>query len=83
MWLGEDEVARGLVKIKSLSLHEEVMIERKELVDRVREQIAANPVLLSKEEQQNVIQQKPKQGGKDHGGRDHGGKDQGGRDQDR
>ena len=28
MWIGEDEIANGLVKVKSLSAHEEYFIER-------------------------------------------------------
>ena len=39
LWIGEDEVAKGLVKVKSLSFHEEVYIERADLIEKVRELI--------------------------------------------
>jgi histidyl-tRNA synthetase len=28
LWIGEDEVAKGIVKVKSLNHHEEYVIER-------------------------------------------------------
>lgn len=28
LWIGEDEVTKGVVKVKSLNLHEEYVIER-------------------------------------------------------
>jgi histidyl-tRNA synthetase len=37
LWIGEDEIAKGVVKIKSLSFHEEVFVERKDLVEKVKE----------------------------------------------
>lgn len=49
LWLGEDEVAKGVVKIKSLNKHEEYILTREELKkgDRVKEIIAdGNLVLL-------------------------------------
>jgi len=50
LWIGEDEVSRGVVKIKSLSYHNEEFIKRTELIEGVKELIAANPVLLTQEE---------------------------------
>ena len=50
MWIGEDEVAKGQVKVKSLSFHEEYFIERTQLVDRVKELIITNPFLMTQEE---------------------------------
>jgi len=50
MWIGEDEVAKGQVKVKSLSFHEEYFIERSQMVDRVKELIVANPFLMTQEE---------------------------------
>lgn len=47
MWIGEDEVARGVVKVKSLSHHTEVVVQRTELVEQVKKLVAENPVLLS------------------------------------
>ena len=47
MWIGEDEIANGLVKVKSLSAHEEYFIERPQMIDRVRELIELNPVLMT------------------------------------
>ena len=46
MWIGENEVQQGIVKVKSLSKKEEYEIKREDLVDRVRELVEANPVLL-------------------------------------
>ena len=37
IWLGEEEVKQGLVKIKSLNKHEEYVIPRAELVQRIGE----------------------------------------------
>lgn len=51
MWIGEDEVAKGVVKIKNLNTTEEEFVERKSLIPRVQELLAANPVLLSQEQQ--------------------------------
>ena len=52
MWIGEDEIAKGLVKVKSLSFHEEYFIERQEMVVKVKELIALNPYLMSQEQQE-------------------------------
>lgn len=46
MWIGEDEVNKGVVKVKSLSKHEEFIINRSEMVDKVQELVIANPVLI-------------------------------------
>ena len=49
MWLGESEVASGIVKIKSLNKHEEYLLTREELRqgDRIKAIIAdGNQVLL-------------------------------------
>ena len=53
MWIGEDEIAQGKIKVKSLSAHEEYFIERSEMVKRVKELIVLNPVLMTQEEQKN------------------------------
>lgn len=46
-WVGEDEIARGVVKVKSLNKHEEYELKREELADRLKEIIAdGNSVLL-------------------------------------
>lgn len=47
LWIGEDEVAKGLVKIKTLNDKEEYLITRDEMIAKVKELAAANPVLLS------------------------------------
>lgn len=39
MWIGEDEIVNGKVKVKSLSFHEEYFIERPQMIDRVKELI--------------------------------------------
>lgn len=46
MWIGEDEVNKGVVKVKSLSKHEEFIINRSEMVEKVQELVIANPVLI-------------------------------------
>ena len=46
-WVGEDEIARGVVKVKSLNKHEEYELKRDELAARLKEIIAdGNSVLL-------------------------------------
>ena len=40
MWIGEDEIAQGLVKVKSLSFHEEYFIQRSQMIEKVRELMA-------------------------------------------
>ena len=50
MWIGEDEIAKGLVKVKSLSYHEEYFIERSQMIEKVKELMVQNPYLLSKEQ---------------------------------
>jgi len=35
LWIGEDEVAKGIVKVKSLNYHEEYFIDRSELAAKV------------------------------------------------
>ena len=55
LWLGETEVAQGIVKIKSLNKHEEYILTREELRqgDRVKAIIAdGNSVLLPQAMQQ-------------------------------
>jgi len=58
LWLGEEEVAEGIAKVKSLNDHEEFKIERSDLIPRIKELIAANPVLLSQEEQEVNLKKK-------------------------
>lgn len=57
LWIGEDEVAKGVVKVKSLSFREEVFIDRVNLIEKVKELIEENPVLLTQEEQEKVQKQ--------------------------
>jgi histidyl-tRNA synthetase len=53
LWLGEDEVKQGVIKIKSLNKHEEYIMKRDELVDKIRDIIAnGNDVLLPQAQQQ-------------------------------
>jgi histidyl-tRNA synthetase len=47
LWIGEDEVAKGIVKIKSLNYHTEEFVARDKMIERVKELIILNPVLLS------------------------------------
>ena len=46
LWIGEDEVAQGVVKVKSLNQHEEFVLKRDEMIPKIKELIAANPELL-------------------------------------
>lgn len=53
MWIGESELEQGIVKVKSLSYHEEYDVSRKDrFIERIQELIDQNPVLLSVEEQE-------------------------------
>ena len=49
MWIGEDEVAKGIIKVKSLNFHEEYFIQRDEMTAKVLELIEQNPFLMTKE----------------------------------
>lgn len=35
LWIGDDEVSKGLVKVKSLNQHEEFMLKREEMIPRI------------------------------------------------
>jgi len=35
IWIGEDEVAKGVVKVKSLNTHTETEVKREELVEKI------------------------------------------------
>jgi len=47
IWIGEEEVKNGVVKVKQLNSKEEEFVKREELVSKVKELIKANPVLLA------------------------------------
>ena len=65
--LGEQEIANGIYKIKSLNENKEYEIKFDELVSKVQELSAANPYLLPKDSDGQIIQNanlgqiKPKQ----------------------
>lgn len=61
MWIGEDEIAQGVVKIKSLSYKEETIVQRSNLIESVKDLIQKNPVLLSQEEQKKVEEEEKKE----------------------
>jgi histidyl-tRNA synthetase len=46
LWLGENEVKEGVVKIKSLSKKEEYVFKREELLERILDIVRDNPILL-------------------------------------
>ena len=46
LWLGESEVKEGVVKVKSLSKHEEYIIKRDEFKDKIVDIVRDNPILL-------------------------------------
>ncbi len=46
LWLGESEVLEGVVKIKSLSKHEEYVLKREEMKEKIVEIVRDNPILL-------------------------------------
>ena len=50
IWLGEEEVAQDIVKIKILNDKEEKKVNRDDLVSELRPLIEANPILTAKEE---------------------------------
>ena len=52
MWIGENEVKEGVVKVKSLNKKEEYDIDRKMMVEKVQELVKENPVLLPQEKQE-------------------------------
>ena len=54
IWIGEDEVAQNVVKIKSLNVKEEYFVSRADLIPKLRELIALNPVLLSQADQETL-----------------------------
>ena len=54
LWIGEDEVAKGIVKIKSLNYHTEEFVPRENMIERVKELILLNPVLLSQAKQEEL-----------------------------
>ena len=54
MWIGEDEIAQGLVKVKSLSFHEEYFIQRSQMIEKVRELMVQNPYLMTLEQQEEM-----------------------------
>ena len=47
LWIGEEEVAKGVVKVKSLNSKSEEFVTRDKMVKRIKELIEENPVLLS------------------------------------
>ena len=59
LWIGEDEIAKGVIKIKSLSYHEEVFVDRKNMIEEVKKLIVKNPVLLTEEEQKEFAASDP------------------------
>lgn len=63
MWIGEDEVKQGVVKVKSLSYHTEVFVKRDELISRLQDIIRENPVLLSQDQQAVVAAKGGNKGG--------------------
>ena len=50
MFLGEDEIAKGVVKVKSLNERKEYLIERPQMIEKVRELMVQNPFLRSQDD---------------------------------
>lgn len=48
--LGEQEIKDGIYKVKALNENKEYSFKENELIEKVKELIANNPVLLSKED---------------------------------
>ena len=46
IWLGETEIQQGIIKIKSLSKHEEYILKREEFQEKIVEIVRDNPILL-------------------------------------
>jgi histidyl-tRNA synthetase len=51
IWIGEDEIAEGIIKIKILNDKNELKINREELVKEIGPIIESNPVLTAKEDE--------------------------------
>ena len=51
IWLGESEMQEGVIKVRSLSKHEEYIIKRDQLQQEIHSIIALNPVLLPQDQQ--------------------------------
>ena len=49
IWLGETEIQQGIIKIKSLSKHEEYILKREEFQEKIVEIVRDNPILLPQE----------------------------------
>lgn len=47
--IGEKEIEQGIYKIRSMNEKKEYEVNKDELIDKVKELIAANPVLLEKD----------------------------------
>jgi histidyl-tRNA synthetase len=47
MWIGGDEIVQGVVKIKSLNEKKEYVIDRNNMIEKIRELIEANPILVA------------------------------------
>jgi histidyl-tRNA synthetase len=59
--LGEEEVKNGIYKIKSLNENKEYEVKLEELVNKVKELSAANPVLLPKEKEEAKAEEEKKE----------------------
>lgn len=58
LFLGENEVKEGVIKIKSFNKHEEYTLKREELLTKIHEIVNDNPILLPQALQQKVEEKK-------------------------
>jgi histidyl-tRNA synthetase len=51
VWIGEDEINQGILKVKVLNNREEVIIKREDFAAKICELVKENPVLLAVEKE--------------------------------
>lgn len=59
--IGEQEIVKGVYKVRSLNEKEEYEFKKEELVAGVKKLIEANPILLAKEEKKDEKKEGKKQ----------------------
>lgn len=56
MWIGENEIKDGVVKVKNMNEKTELFIPRAEMVQKVIQLVKENPVLLPQDQQPGAQQ---------------------------
>jgi histidyl-tRNA synthetase len=52
--IGEEEIEKGIYKIRSLNENKEYEVSKDDLLSKVQELVQANPVLLAKEKEEEA-----------------------------